>query len=523
MNSSGCTCLCVCPPSPGLEKKIINTRKSLTKGAGYRSLKKADLLDAEVFAKIALRPRRTRAHDFHLAAAQASVIGEKRALVILLDFSDSQGTKSQAHFNDMLFSSNAGSPKSMRDYYKEVSYGQLDVTGTVAGQGNGWFRAPKPKSFYTDGNFGFNDHPKNAQKCVEDAITLASNAGVDFSPFDNSGDNFVEALIVICAGSGGEVTGNTGDFWSHKWNITPMTVNGVTINRYFMAPEDGNIGVMAHELGHLLCGLPDLYDTGGDSRGTGNWDLMAGGSWNNGGRTPAHPTAWCKVRCGWVTPTTIHDTAQNITIRPYQDNQDIFKLPIGDADSKEYFLLSNRRKSGFDKHIPGEGMIIEHIDDTRSNNTNQDRYLVDIEQADGQRALNLNANSGDASDAFPNGNKKEFNDASTPNSRDYNNTNSQVSVTNIKKSGADITASVSVGNIVAAGGWVNNKKIISTFASPNTMNAWANIESLGWKKVFPGSTDGVTNIFSILNSALANEKKASVYIDGDQIKRALSS
>jgi hypothetical protein len=36
-----------------------------------------------------------------------------------------------------------------------------------------------------------------------------------------------------------------------------------------------------HELGHLLLGQPDLYDTDYSSRGTGRWDLMAGGSWNN--------------------------------------------------------------------------------------------------------------------------------------------------------------------------------------------------------------------------------------------------
>ena len=89
---------------------------------------------------------------------------------------------------------------------------------------------------------------------------------------------------------------------------SPQVRDGVTINRYFMAPEDGRVGVMAHELGHLLMGWPDLYDTDYTSAGTGGWDLMAGGSWNGGGvYGPAHPTCWCK-------------TARNGSARPCSGN-----------------------------------------------------------------------------------------------------------------------------------------------------------------------------------------------------------
>ena len=64
---------------------------------------------------------------------------------------------------------------------------------------------------------------------------------------------------------------------------------------YLTIPEDAKIGVCAHELGHLLFGFPDLYDTDDTSEGIGNWCLMAGGSWNGGGDVPAHPSAWCKA------------------------------------------------------------------------------------------------------------------------------------------------------------------------------------------------------------------------------------
>jgi immune inhibitor A len=284
----------------------------------------------------------------------------------------------------------------MRDFYQEASYNKLNVIGDV----KGWYRAPQPKSYYTNGNYGFGSYPQNVQKLVEDVIDLA-DPHVNFANYDNDADGVVEALVVIAAGSGAEVTGNTNDIWSHKWGIAPKTVDGVQVRSYFMAPEDGRVGVMAHELGHLLLGLPDLYDTDYSSAGTGRWDLMAGGSWNGGGDRPAHPTAWCKVKVGWVNPVTIFNAQQNVTIQPYATNEQVYKLPIGSTSSKQYFLISNRQQTRFDDHLPGEGMMIEHVDENQTNNTNENHYLVDIEQCDGNFDLNNNANRGDTTDPFP--------------------------------------------------------------------------------------------------------------------------
>lgn len=513
-------CLCICPPSPGLEEKIKNTKQKLLKETGFENIDEVDILDMRTFTLLTNRPRKTRSHDHSPGVQRAPIVGNRKAIVLLVDFSDKAAGTNQAHYNNMLFSQGTYATGSMRDYYKEASYNKLDVTGEVKGQGGptaGWFRAPKTKAYYTDGNFGFNNYPKNAQKLVEDAIDLAQPF-VDFSQYDNDGDGFVEALVVICAGTGGEVSGNGGDFWSHKWGINPKSVDGVKINKYFMAPEDGRVGVMAHELGHLLLGLPDLYDTDYSSKGTGKWDLMAGGSWNNGGHTPAHPTAWCKVRSGWVNPTVVHNSAQNVTLKPYNVNQDIIKVPIGAANSKEYFLISNRQKAGFDAHIPGEGMIIEHVDENQGNNTDESHYLVDIEQADGNRDLNNNTNSGDNTDPFPIAGNNKFTNTSNPNSKSYSGADSKVSVTNIARSGNNITANVASN---AAPGsakvWVSNKKVNLIFASPHSKNAWASIESLGWRKIEQRDADGVTNMFVALVEARANNKTVSVYVDNNHI------
>lgn len=515
-----CNCRCVMPPAPDLEEKIIKTKQAIedAKNSGkdltnFKGTKTT--LGLDDYFTIITRPAKTRPDTFVSPVGDfAPILGVKKTIVLLVDFSDKPATQTKSHYENMLFSVGSYASGSMRDYYKEVSYNKLDVQGEV----HGWFRAPKPKSYYTNNDYGFGAYPKNAQKLAEDVIDLA-NPTVNFSGFDNSGDGFIEAVVIIAAGSGGEQTGNKGDIWSHKWGISTKNVDGKKINKYFMAPEDGRVGVMSHELGHLLMSWPDLYDTDYSSRGTGKWDLMAGGSWNNGGNTPAHPTAWCKVQAGWINPTVIANNEQNINIPPYKTNAVAYKLPVGgNASSKEYFLLSNRHKMGFDNNLPGEGLIIEHIDDNQSNNTDENHYLVDIEQADGLRQLNTNANSGDANDPFPKGTNNKFTPTSSPNSKTYANANSKVSVTEIKRVGNNITATVKVGTVSALK-WHNGIKVTRTYASSHSKNAYLMVTGYGWQKIKDNSIDGITNIFEAGCEALANNKTVDVYMDGTNIFR----
>ena len=78
-----------------------------------------------------------------------------------------------------------------------------------------------------------------------------------------------------------------------------------------MQPENGGLGVFAHEYGHDL-GLPDLYDTSGNTGGaensTGFWTLMSSGA-NIGdgspdgiGDAPTDLGAWERFQLGWLEP-----------------------------------------------------------------------------------------------------------------------------------------------------------------------------------------------------------------------------
>ncbi|MEO6917117.1 MAG: M6 family metalloprotease domain-containing protein, partial [Chitinophagaceae bacterium] len=376
------------------------------------------------------------------AAIKTPLSGVVRVIVILADFSDKPMTTPKEHFEDLFFSVGKVATGSVREYYREVTHGKIDIQGEVVGA----YRMPKTIAQYAHGDSGTGNTLPNARTLAKDAA-VAANPAINFANYDNDKDGFVDAFIVIHAGRGGEETGNANDIWSHKWVLDGGAYNadGSRIYAYLTVPEDCKLGVCAHELGHLLFGFPDLYDADYSSEGIGNWCLMAGGSWNNGGLTPAHPSAWCKAQQNWVTTVNQVGNQDGITIEDVKTGFKVHRLWKNGTAGKEYFLVENRQKTLFDKFLPGSGLLIWHIDEAISGNTNDSHYQVALMQADGKKDLEKNANRGDAGDCFPGtAAKKDFTDSSTPGSKSYAGSATSVSVTNIVVERANIIANFKV-------------------------------------------------------------------------------
>ncbi len=434
---------------PDFGAKIQKSQKVVMDGGQLPSKTNNEFLDSSTLNLIKSISDKT---NTNVAKTTKAVIGTKKVLVILVDFSDTTAVTTQDHFNQMFFSLGEYPTGSLRDYYKEISYNKLDIIGTVNGNAGitvGWYSAPNPKSFYTNNQFGIGEYPQNSQKLVEELVDLA-DIYINFSEYDNDGDGIVDTLIVIAAGSAGEVTGNKNDFWSHAWSISPKTVDGIKIKKYLIGSEDCMMGTIAHELGHSLMGFPDLYDTDYSSSGNGNWDLMGSGSWNNGGLSPAHPTCYCKLKAGWLNPQVIFDAQSNVSIKPYATNAQTYKLPIENLNSKEYFLITNRKKTGFDSFLPGEGLLIEHVDESQEDNIDEVHYLVDIEEGDGCGHLNKGLNQGDRGDPFP----VNLNNVGYPcnifiitkfSGKSYYSPYSNIFLSHIEHSGNNINTKITVG------------------------------------------------------------------------------
>ena len=384
--------------------------------------------------------------------------GTYRAIVILVDFDDNEGQTNKSLYEDLLFSLGTYPTGSMRDYYIEVSYNQFEVDGDVNGtEGTppDWFRMPQNYSFYVDGQYGWGAYPENAQKLAEDAV-VAADQYVDYTLYDNNNDGEVDSLFIVHAGPGYEVTGNPNDVWSHRWvMVNPPVLDKMNFSGYTMEPEyiynlgDSTIGVFAHEYGHEL-GLPDLYDISNPkgNGGIGRWGLMSSGAWNGPlglGSRPAHPCAWSKIQLNWVTPTVTSTNQTGVSIPQVETNQSIFRLWTDGTIGEQYFLVENRQRTLFDDGLPGDGLLIYHVDDSVPWQNNPKHYKVDVEQADGNSDLNKYTNRGDAGDPWPGTSvNRTFNAKSTPNSKDYNDNNTWVAVTNISDSAAAMTADIYV-------------------------------------------------------------------------------
>ena len=344
--------------------------------------------------------------------------GDLFVKVLLVDFIDRPGYFPREHYEDLLFSQGTHPTGSMFDYFQEVSSGKVAVQGTV----HGWLRMPQAYSYYTNKESGlkWDSYPRNAPRMAEDAVRLALNSGVTFDQdLDVLGKNAVTALFIVHAGRGAEELHQSirdNEIWSHKWILkNPIQVApGLRVSSYLTVPQECEIGVCCHELGHLAFQWQDFYDPKCDCdedkiewSGTGVWDLMASGSYNDGSKTPAHPAALHKMQHGWVDVEDIafgEGTASEVEleIEPVlASSGKVYRITSPKYEARQYLLLENRTFSGFDSKLPGEGLLVWRVDERGEQFAPHKPGLL-LLQADGLHELEFNKwDDGDSGDPFP--------------------------------------------------------------------------------------------------------------------------
>lgn len=441
--------LCRMPPSPQLRARIEAQLAALRDSADSFLAPRLRLRDTDrvgfndgLIIPGTRYPVGTPAEVVRRAALErAPLRGTVRVVVVLVDFPDKPMADGAAgRFRDLFFSTRVLEHGSVMEYYANVTGGLITLDGEVAGP----YTLPRPIAAYAGAENGTQAGEPNARTMANDALSAADPA-IDFTPYDNDGNGYVDAFIVVHAGHGAEETGATGDIWSHKWVLpAERATDGTRVFGYLTIPEDAKIGVCAHELGHLLFGWPDLYDTDYSSAGIGDWCLMSAGSWGLGGDRPVHPSAWCKLNQGWVD--VVNQTADaTVTINEVKTGRTVYRLWKEGAIGTEYFLVENRMRDGYDASLPGEGLLVWHIDDAVSTNRDERHYKVALVQADGNKEMEGNANQGDSGDPFPGSTHNvAFNDLSSPTSKSYAGASTDVSMIEIPQPSSAMTVRLGV-------------------------------------------------------------------------------
>ena len=380
-------------------------------------------------------------------------IGTLFTIPLLVDFSDYAHQRPASDFDDFIFGETVG-PASVRGYYRDVSYGLLDVTPLDLPSALGWLRMPEPKTLYLGDQSDPIAHPRDLARLIEDALAVTDPL-VDFDRYDCNGDGFVDNLMLVVAGH--SPNQYIDGFYPQKVTLTydPVSVDGVKVRSYLLVPErviyggpaERLIGTFVHEMGHAL-GLPDLYDTDNSSAGVGNWSLMAGGSQLAHGSAPPRLDPWSSARLGWLQPQTLTGPPTLRTIPTVASSRTAaFKLyPGGATSGPEYFLIENRQKTGIDGRLPGSGLLVWHVDESRRNNLDETHKLVDVEEASGIQHMDLGydepgSNFGGGETPYPGdtGNR-EFSDTTTPDAKTYAGADSGIHIYQISDSAPVMTA-----------------------------------------------------------------------------------
>ena len=379
-------------------------------------------------------------------AAPSLSMGEKRFLVLLIEFSDTVFTvpEPKQAFSRMLnekgYSANGGTG-SAADYYTENSSGAFtpifDVFGPV--------RVSGTQASYGKNNSSGND--ANPGGLLAEACAIASRQGLNFSNYDNDHDLVVDNIFFYYAGHNEAEGGGTNSIWPHASYLVggnAASYNGVQLYRYACTSEYSDdtgrrmcgIGTFCHEFGHVL-GLPDFYDinyeTDGEAASLSHFSLMDSGSYNNDGCSPPYLNAIERNMLGWMGEPTVITEPGNYTLGCIQDNK---AFRINTRTEGEYFLLETRTAEGWDAYIRSSstdfarGLLVYHVDQSnndvhgataesywrsgRNINAFADHPCFYIEKAE--------SNPGSYADFLfpgPKGKNREFSDITNPTSRSW--------------------------------------------------------------------------------------------------------
>jgi len=343
------------------------------------------------------------------APSKTKYTGQRRGLVILVEFTDVKFTYSQETLNDFFNKvgfSECGMTGSVHDYFLEQSYGQFDLEFDVVGP----VTASHNAYYYSTDN--------TRVPALVKEICRKVDADVDFSTYDWDSNGMVDQVYVLYAGYGA-AQGATGTIWPHEWQVSVTgsaytTGEGVKVDTYGTSCElrgngvvntgllDG-VGTPCHEFSHCL-GLPDFYDTreNGTNFGMNSWDLMDYGCYNGvgNGLSPSGYTAYERWVSGWLEPTELN-SSQQVTNMPAIQDEPVAYIIYNEKNNKEYYMLENYQLKGFDAAGYGHGMLVIHVDydvsawTTNTVNNTSDHQRMTIIPADNALAANTRSLAGD--------------------------------------------------------------------------------------------------------------------------------
>tara|TARA_Y100000994_G_scaffold249509_1_gene261632 strand:+ start:1489 stop:3534 length:2046 start_codon:yes stop_codon:yes gene_type:complete len=282
----------------------------------------------------------------------------------------------------------------------------------------------------TDHNMADYGHDVNGEKDVgkngvnphtlAHEIVLEVEDEIEWGNYDLNGDEWVDRFLILhCAKPQEDGGGASSRIWSHFSSIeeTVELPDGLKISHYTISSQysSNNFGTVMHEMFHQL-GAADLYPVHDATvnqvwKGVGKWDIMASGNWNGNGLWPALPTSPSieliggqrhqQIELEWLPGSSC--SSPMFEFQGLSEGGQALKIPIGD---QEYIWVEYRSDSGYDSHLPGNGLLVLQQDlksgDVEDNliNSHPERAWLKVIEADGEQNMVAGNSEGEQSDLF---------------------------------------------------------------------------------------------------------------------------
>lgn len=307
------------------------------------------------------------------ASEKKGYFGSKKGLILLVQFPDRQFQDAHDKAFYEKFANGVdykeGSFRgSVRDYYRDQSNGQFDLSFDIMGP----LTAPQSYKYYGQNKSNGSDaHVGTLLAWALDQVKDQLN----FKDYDWDGDGYADQVFMLYAGQGENFTGAPAEnIWPHMFYLSSSdygkvydTGQGIYMNTYACSCElnsskqcDG-IGTVCHEFSHCL-GFMDLYDTDySGGYGMDDWDLLHSGNYNGNGFCPAGFTGYEKWVAGWTEPVELRKDIIVSNMKPLSENGETY-IMYNENNANEYYFIDNRQKTGWDASLPGQGLLVTHVD-----------------------------------------------------------------------------------------------------------------------------------------------------------------
>ena len=331
-------------------------------------------------------------------------------VIIIMNWTNFSDFDSQLWHSKFFDTSSNGINSVNRWYEKTVQQNEklAPACETYVGKNDGIIRVEMNEAHPSkDNDIAFRDNQ------IASAIKKA-DPYIDFSNYDKDKNGFINAkelqIVFIVAGGEAAYSGSfRNSIWAHAWYFdgsvpAPTYDNVVLMNSsstyekqgYYAAfgsihglgdadEHKATIGIIAHELGHSLYDLVDLYDSSSRGSGLGYYDIMSNGTWGKrdsyvyAGETPTQFSSFSKLDMNSSMHIRSH-TAASLPAEISMRCSSNYAIKLNTANPKEYFLLecrdsqrldSDRAFNNVDNSFTTNRLfaLLYHVDENKKDNT----------------------------------------------------------------------------------------------------------------------------------------------------------